>query len=758
MTDQSNTQSESQISHGGSLRALQDLEFNNNSVIKEKIDNMTDRESRENILYIDEENKLVFATDKSLHGASIKRLNEISCLHHRKPANVETQGLKSVGEKAFGVYATNLYCDLDHIPTEENPAEYTIDKEIKTIFEKREIDRTPIEDLKIAPRYISHTDEFAGKNDKGWNTQVLDFITPVHYGGEYKNTPRPTSALDEGIWDAFMPNREILGTIGVMPYCKKSLNELMDSLVNKDIEENLLLFLGNVYYELLRNGTKIIIIKIANLNFNVISHFETKVTYEIRETFEVQPFDPLHFDVVEDKHKISGSASIYKKKADLLFSDEEQEKRKKYTSSADKRAIFKYDNNPAYLKMKISKNKKDFEVIENLETEMEYYSYVGKCDLQGTYDHGTVIPGKTKTTDVWKQDEKYLKEIYKCESIAKLKNKTSLNGTYTNRNKKQVSHSLPKNLSKGDFSLRKANKDCRFRRSYDSDIDHYIPPLLNKSRLDWSKAFPELQEILNLAEQKFKTYISGLYYTASLPADEDTKPKPDKKIQKGKKPSVIIEKDSDDDDDDGDEESISSLSSSDESELTTRKQNVQLATAKSVVVNVPQTEQEEEIIDDDSASSFDSDSSKINKLAAAVPLESQPENINLALSEEVSDSASSSDSESSHSSKLVVDIKKVIRKESKVDIIPKEISLQQLRDWLAKPEFHDELENHLLIIWSEVYNDLIHEDVFEDIYPQLDIQTKVNLLIKHINNKYKSKNVQIAGASGLNIAYKAYVK
>ena len=61
MTDQSNN-TQSQISHGGSLRALQDLEYNINSVIKEKIDNMTDRKSLENTLYLDIENEFIFAT------------------------------------------------------------------------------------------------------------------------------------------------------------------------------------------------------------------------------------------------------------------------------------------------------------------------------------------------------------------------------------------------------------------------------------------------------------------------------------------------------------------------------------------------------------------------------------------------------------------------------------------------------------------------------------------------------------------------
>jgi hypothetical protein len=313
MTEQSsNTLSKSQISNGGSLMALMDLEFNNNSVISEKLDNMTDRKSQENILYLDIDNRLCFATDKSLHGASIQRLNEISCLHHRKSANVESQGLKNVGEKAFGVYATNLFCDTDHVPTEENPAAHTIDKEIKKIFDKSEDERTSIEELKIAPRYISHTDEYAGKNDTGFNTQVLNFIPPVHYGGEYNNTPTTSGGLDMGIWKAFMPNTEILGTVGIMPYCKKSWNELLASLENKDIEENLLVFLSTVYHKFLSSGTKIIIKKIKNLKITETNRV-FDVTFDITETIEIHPFDPLHFDDVEDKHKTSGSALIYKK-------------------------------------------------------------------------------------------------------------------------------------------------------------------------------------------------------------------------------------------------------------------------------------------------------------------------------------------------------------------------------------------------------------------------------------------------------------
>lgn len=393
----------------------------------------------------------------------------------------------------------------------------------------------------------------------------------------------------------------------------------------------------------------------------------------------------------------------------------------------------------------------DLVETEDFEPEIEFYGYFGKCAHQSAYDHGIVIPGTNKTKDVWKKDEKYLKEILGCP-VTKLKNKSSLNGTYTNRNKKQISHSSPQNVNKGDFSLRKANKDCRFSRSYDSNIDYYIPPLLNKSRLDWSKALKELREILILVEKKFKIYISGLYYNAPLP-DETTNPKPDKKVKKGKKPNVIIEPESED------EGSISSISSSssDESELSTNEQNTQSPTS-AVVLSSTQPE-----IESDSDS--DSNNSETNQVATVVPSETNQVAVlseNIALThteEEVNDfAASSSDSESSHSSRVDIYPSTSNRKASNAGYICKKDFMTELNSWEQREdeESQDELNIQLRTLFKEYC--IINQDLFDIIFNELTIKKKVEYIKFQINFKYPLEASNVAGGINFHKAYDKYVK
>ena len=738
----------SDINDGGALLSLLDIEFNNNTAISENVDNKLDQKSKHNRMLYDPNNRILISIDQGIHGASKEKLIKISKLHHRKPANVESQGLKGVGEKGYVFHFSDLFRNPEYSDTP------VIDPNIQNILDKPIKERTPIENLRLAPRYISKTDEFDDDNDTGFNSISLNVIPPVFQNAQYKNVPTTMGPFDMALWDAFSIDPEKPGTISFTHVSQKRHEELMLSLSTFDIQKNLPLFFSTHYHEFLSNDTKM---EIGLVSFDIKNENRLLVIKkDIIKLTQIIPFDPLHFVSIEPKHKTSGTIIIYKKNKNINLLDNE---RLQYESEPKEKFIYKNENDE-YFKMMEDKasskeNNKFLVKIENIEEERKYYIEIGKVTHKGTYEHD------------WKfKDDIILEKICEC-SQGKIKNKPSLNGSYTIRNKKQINHSNPPNKSSGDFSVRKAYKNCRFERSYESTIDEYIPPLLNKSKLAWHNVHEELRELIDLVEKEFREKIGKMYKLQAKP------------IPNGgscKKKSVKIESDSESDSDDvysgTDDNSIVSSAkkpntASKNKEVSTAKPKIvakQIATPAQVVNKIRDNESISSVSSSDESENENEgltnqiQSEKPDNQAQSVALGNKLANISLTVSEQANDSASNSDSESSNSSKPAVDIKKVIRKESEVDIIPKEISLQQLRDWLIKPYFHDELEKHLLIIWSETYKDLIHKDIFEDIYPQLDIQTKVNLLIKHINNKYKSKNVQIAGATGLNIAYKAYVK
>jgi hypothetical protein len=726
-----NNNENSDINDGGALLSLLDIEFDNNTAISENVDNKLDQKSKHNRMLYDANNRILISIDQGIHGASKEKLIKISKLHHRKPANVESQGLKGVGEKGYVFHFSDLFRNPEYSDTP------IIDPSIQAICDKPIRERTPIENLRLAPRYISKTDEFDDDNDTGYNSISLNVIPVVFQNAQYKNVPTTMGPFDMALWEAFSIDPEKPGTISFTHVSQKRHEELMSSLNTFDIQKNLPLFFSTHYHEFLSNDTKM---EIGLVSFDIKNENRLLVIKkDIIKLTQIIPFDPLHFDSIEPKHKTSGSFLIYKKNKNTALLDNE---RSQYESEPNEKFIYKNVNNEFFKMVEDKKSsdredKKKLIKIQDIEAEIKYYTEFGKVNHQGTYEHE------------WKfKDDIILEKIFEC-SQGKLKNKPLLNGSYTNRNKKQINHSPPPNKSSGDFSVRKAYKNCRFRRSYDSTIDEYIPPLLNKSKLAWHNVHEGLRDFIDLVEKDFREKIGKMYL-------------PSKPIPNGgscKKKNVKIESDSELDSDDDDYDSEDNSAASSVKKPTPASKNKEVSTTKPKIVTKQIAKPAPVVRDNESISSVSSsDESENEVLLNQSQSVNQLANISLTVSEQANNSACSSDSESSHSSKLVADIKKVIRKESEVDIIPKEISLQQLRGWLMKSEFHDELEKHLLIIWSEIYKDLIHKDIFEDIYPQLDIQTKVNLLIKHINNKYKSNNVQIAGATGLNIAYKAYVK
>ena len=473
-----NNNENSDINDGGALLSLLDIEFDNNTVISESVDNKLDQKSKHNRMLYDPTNRMLINSDQGIHGASRENLRKISKLHHRKSADTESHGLKCVGQKAHDFYFSDLYRDAEY---SDRPV---IDPNIQAIWEKSSRERTPIESLIIASRYISKTDELEDVNDEGLNCISLNVIPVVFQDAQYKNEPTTAGLLDKALWNAFSIDPKKPGTVSFAHVCQKRHEELMSSFTTFDIEKSLPLFLSTHYHhQIVSDNVKM---EIGLVSFDIKNeNGSLEIKKEIIKLKEIIPFNPLHFDRIEPKHKTSGAFIIYKKNKNIALLDNEREQ---YESEPKEKIIFKNVNNE-FFKMvedkKSSKENKYLVKVENIELETKYYIEFGKVDHKGTYEHE------------WKnKDDVILEQVFEC-SQQKLKNKPSLNGSYTIRNKKLINHSNPPNKSSGDFSVRKAYKNCRFERTYNSIIDEYIPPLLNKSKLAWHNVHEGLRDFID---------------------------------------------------------------------------------------------------------------------------------------------------------------------------------------------------------------------------------------------------------------------
>lgn len=726
-----NNNENSDINDGGALLSLLDIEFDNNTAISENFDNKLAKhiKSKNNRMIYDPNNRILISADQGIHGASKERLRKISKLHHRTPANIESHGLKGIGEKGYAFHFSDLYRDSEY---SDRPV---IDPNIQAIFDKHPRERTPIESLRIASRYISKTDELEDVNDEGLNCISLNVIPVVFQNAQYKNETTPAGLLDKALWNAFSIDPKKPGTISFVHVCQKRHEELMASFTSVDIEKSLSLFLSTHYHhQIVSENVKM---EIGLVSFDIKNeNGSLEIKKEIIRLKEIIPFDPLHFDRIEPKHKTSGTFLIYKKNKNIALLDIE---RLQYESEPKDKIIFKNENGE-FFKMMIdkapSKENKYLVKVEDIEEEIKYYIEFGKVHHKGTYEHD------------WKnKDDVILEEVFEC-SQQKLKNKPSLNGSYTNRNKKLINHSNPPNKSSGDFSIRKAYKNCRFERTYDSTIDEYIPPLLNKSKLAWNNLHEGLRDFIDLVEKEFREKIGKMY----LP----TKPK--SSGGSSKKPSVKIESDSESNYDYYSETDDISIASSTKTPNPVQK-NKEVSTNKPKIVKKQITKPDKVILDsddEDSVSSVSSSSESENEVlinqTQSVQTIDQVTNISLTLSE----SACSSDSESSHSSKIEAFPTLTNRKANKVECICKKDFILELENWEQKENLHDELNIQLRILFKE-YN-ILHEYSFEVIFNKLTIKDKIEIIINHINKKYPFEKDPIGGGINFHRAYNNYVK
>jgi hypothetical protein len=544
------------------------------------------------------------------------------------------------------------------------------------------------------------------------------------------------------LWNAFSIDPEKPGTISFTHVSQKRHEELMTSLTTVDIQKSLSLFLSTHYHQFLRDDIKM---EIGLVSFDIKNENRSlEIKKDVIKLTQIIPFDTLHFDRTEPKHKTSGAFMIYKKDKNICLPDNE---RVQYENEPKEKIIYKNENNEFFKMVEDKKplekeGKKKIIRVENIELECKYYVEFGKVDHQGTYEHD------------WKfKDDKILEKIFDCHQ-GKIKNKPSLNGSYTNRNKKQINHSNPPNKSSGDFSLKKAYKNCRFRRSYESNIDEFIPPLLNKSKLAWHKVHEELREFIELVEKGFREKIGKMYKTPTKATD--VKPK-----KKSVKIETDTEPDSDDDYSDSEDNSIASSAK----KPNTALKNKEVLTAKPKIVTKQVTKPAPPVInnikDNKSVSSMsNSDESEseneglTNQIQSIAPI-NQLTNISLTLSEKVNDSACSSDSESSHSSRVEAFPTISIRKASKAEYICKKDCVAQIKNWEQREDSHDELNTQLRILFKEY--SILHEYSFEIIFNRLTIKDKIEIIINQINKKYPYDTDRIEGGINFHRAYTQFV-
>ena len=729
----------SDINDGGALLSLLDIEFNNNTAISENVDNKLDQKSKHNRMLYDPDNRILISIDQGIHGASKEKLIKISKLHHRKPANVESQGLKGVGEKGYVFHFSDLFRNPEYSDTP------VIDPNIQNILDKPIKERTPIENLRLAPRYISKTDEFDDDNDTGFNSISLNVIPVVFQNAQYKNVPTTMGPFDMALWDAFSIDPKKPGTISFTHVSQKRHEELMLSLSTFDIQKNLPLFFSTHYHEFLSNNTKM---EIGLVSFDIKNENRLLVIKkDIIKLTQIIPFDPLHFVSIEPKHKTSGTIIIYKKNKNINLLDNE---RLQYESEQKEKFIYKNDNDEFFKivedKTSSKENNKSLVKIENIEEERKYYIEIGKVNHKGTYEHD------------WKfNDDIILEKIFEC-SQGKIKNKPSLNGSYTIRNKKQINHSNPPNKSSGDFSVRKAYKNCRFERSYESTIDEYIPPLLNKSKLAWHNVHEELRDLIDLVEKNFREKIGKMYKLPTKPIDV-----------KPKKISVIIESDSESDSDDCYYESEDNSIVSSAKKPNTVSKNKEVSTAKPKILTTPDPIVNK-IRDNESISSVSSSDESENEVltnqvqsekpdnqAQSVALGNQLANISLTVSEQANDSASNSDSESSNSSRIEAFPTISNRKASKAEYVCKKDFMAQLNSWEQREDHKSQAELNIQLRTLFKEYTILHEYSFEIIFNKLTIKDKIEIIIIQINSKYLYDTDRIEGGINFHRAYNQHV-
>jgi hypothetical protein len=494
----SNIENESDISNGGTLNSLLDIGLNIREAGAEAKENQQDQRATESRTLYDTKNRLIFLIDNGIKGANNERLKKMSNLHHRTKSSNEKHGFHNAGVKEYAMYFTNGFVD------ENNEDEKVLNPEIQQILDKPEKERYPLEKLKTVVTVISKTDidEYDPVMESDLNQISLDFINPLYFNKIYKNSPTQATPLSRELWCQFSIDPTKCGTIIIIPVSGKRHIELMNSLLTKDVSENLLIFDSKTYNKLLIDDN--IEITFECINFDI--RIENGIQIDISPTnipgldthiLRAVPYDPLHFSKIDPNYKMSTDIYIFEKDKTIDDGSEEYKKSPYYLT------IVKKEDNK-YLKILENKGKPTSYQIskDNFDNEIRFYKKnIINITVKGAY------------SDNWQPfDLEVFRQIYGANS--NFTNLTSLNGHYFERNNKISDKRDSPIKNQGDFELRTAYEKTRFISSYSSDMDKIAPPLIKKSEVkyeNWPKEIRDTIEwVLKNFREKIKTILKDM--------------------------------------------------------------------------------------------------------------------------------------------------------------------------------------------------------------------------------------------------------
>jgi len=302
---------DSDISDGGTLNALLDIGLDLPTALAEAKENQQDQEATNSKTMYDPVNHLLFEIDNGKHGANNEKLKNMSKTHFRTKSDNSKHGCHNAGFKEFAMFFTDGFSIMQD-------GEKILDPEIKKNLDKPVSERSPLEKMKISVCVISKTDEFDPVEECPLNQINMDYISPIFYGGKYKNEPVQATPLSKALWNEFSIDPTKPGTIIIVPVCKKIHNELMTCLSTKDVSKNLPLFLSKTYNKLLSG-------EIIDITFECID-FDIKIENDIQinissvnipgldtNMLRAISFDPLHLTKIDSKYQMSVDIIIFEK-------------------------------------------------------------------------------------------------------------------------------------------------------------------------------------------------------------------------------------------------------------------------------------------------------------------------------------------------------------------------------------------------------------------------------------------------------------
>lgn len=721
---------ESDISDGGSLMALLGLGLNVNTASSENDENQQDQQSLNNKTYyvaIEHYGGLKIEVDQGIHGANIERLKKISKLHHKTPSTNEKQGCHNMGSKAHQAFFTNLFIDDEH----QN--EVRLDPFIKQILDKQYSERTLLETLLTTVTVISKTDEYDEAQETAINQINLDFISPVHKKGLYKNEPKQATPFSIALWNAFSINADMPGTIIITPVCFKRHQEYMIALTSRDIEKNRLLYYSKTYNKFILAGTKMeinmITMDIKKENGIKIEFQPLNITGLTRSSLKAVYFDPLHLDDIKDSDKMTATYLVYEKNKELenilkqkkeSNTEDEEGEYEKFMASPHLLTLFNYEKKTRRISNKNPKGEPVAKEIakKDLEKEVKHYKKTVTIDEKGAYhDDWAVL------------DKQIIEAIYTGEiPVDEFTNLKSLNGHNLGRNNKITETVPPPFKNSGDFSVRKAYEHSRFMTSYNADMDRYVPPQQIKSETKYKHWPEEIKLPIEWVHKHFREKIGKMYKPAAQPEKKKTVKKTEKK-----KPALVIE----------------ALNESDDDFET---ESVVVSTLDAKVEYESDLDLESDTESDtrsDTYSSSTSEESEINRRVDSISSSESSENIRVIVE----------DTRTSQLAQFVAEpiVPTVVpRCANRAEYVTKEDCINAIDNWFTKLDIHNELDKDLAELFRA--NNLIHEFVFESVYSKISIEDKVQIIKQYLNTKYPIGTEKINGGIAFIRQYRIHLQ